>query len=277
MLEKINSAQRQILQLLVQYRFLTTRELQTRLEWPYLKTWRTLAKLRKLGLARDFRCEPEKGTRSEIAWLLTASGAKAVDFTGYNSHFSRRPSRDRFYLHSLELEVERQVKLADWQLIKPLVVSSTAPLPATTEQTVALREALLTREYLLKGGEFSPSSNSSFYTLVVPLQANQPVATIGLAQPAENKPTLRLAVVFLLCPPTATRRFWQERAKEYQALAEYLPVVAVFGAGQENLARHYKPLLASFGFKLLTIDRLSLSLQRIYTEFSNSIQLVIKI
>src|SRR6476620_5817206 len=90
----------QILQLLAQYRFLTTIQIHSLLqpERDIKRTWEELDRLRKLGMVKGVSIEPEKGIYGQFCWLLLLRGAKEIGFREYNSYYRRKPGPQSIFL-----------------------------------------------------------------------------------------------------------------------------------------------------------------------------------
>jgi hypothetical protein len=197
-----------ILKLLGEFRFLTTGQLQRRV-LPQRRVQRFreyLARLRDLGMVTAFPYEPERGKSSELCWLLLKAGAAEISLR-YNTHFRRRPTRERIRFREVELQLEEQVSEAGWKLVKPQSYNRVKPLPERTEQFFRLAHAL------------EPQGKGFAADLCVPINANDYVAYTHDG---------KQAVVLILCPPRATEKFWFSRVQRYRQLARRLKVVAVF-------------------------------------------------
>lgn len=70
------------------------------------------------------------------------------------------------------------------------------------------------------------------------------------------------AVVFILCPPKASEKFWQARIFEYQQIAGKLLVVGVFE--NEEKALSHKGLLLKGGLRVTTLSRVRMVLEGIW-------------
>jgi hypothetical protein len=228
---------REILKLLVDYKFLTTAQIHTKLNSPhsYLTTWRWLDKLREMELTKSFPCQPNKGNNSEFGWLLTNKGANAIGFLKYNSHYNRVPTPEQLFTREMEIELETQIALVrNWQLIRPKNFSPSANIADKTEQYYVLSKAVAWNEYLRTG--ILAENPNSFHSLPVPLRANNHVAHYTLP----TKPQLCLAITFIICPLLSGQVFWKRRVKEYEALAKRLPIVALFRPESGELLPHEK-------------------------------------
>jgi hypothetical protein len=245
----ITSNRLTILKLLAEYRFLTTNQL-----WQLVghkrvqRTREDLDWLKKQELILGFRYEPERGTASELCWLLLLNGARQLKAqTGlelnYGNHFRRQPDRERIYFREVELAFEKQVRTANWKLIRPITYSRYKPLPVKTEQYHILVHILTLEEQkrVAIGTIINPNGR---HTLCVPLRTNDYVAY------TEDKTR---AVIFILQPPRATQKFWETRITDYKLLAKELKVIGVFEKEPEAIA--HKTLLEKEKFLITTVDR----------------------
>jgi len=83
-------ARLEILKFLSNYQFGTTQQIWQELQ-PHKNRNHTggdLNKLRSLGLISSFAYQPERGTNSELCWLLLAAGAKILEEAGYPSNLA---------------------------------------------------------------------------------------------------------------------------------------------------------------------------------------------
>ncbi len=108
-----------VLRLLVEMRHLTTSQIRRHLhpEKPKWYTWRLLSVLQELGYIRGERMYPELGAASECYWTVCRAGAEAVG-SKYDRRYLRWPARRTIEHRGLLLEMERQVHVAGWSLIK---------------------------------------------------------------------------------------------------------------------------------------------------------------
>jgi hypothetical protein len=258
-LEKaLTDRRHQILQLLAQYRFLTTNQIHSLLqpERPVKKTWKELDRLRKLGMIKSVSYESEKGIYGELCWLLLLRGAKVIDFRGFGRNNLRKPSPEKVVYRTLELILEWQVQhagsnsFANWSLEKPQNLR-TSNSQQHTSQYYRLIEAINWKIYRQTGHK--PENPEGFQTLCVPTKANDFVAFSA----SDN----RLAVVLILPPVHASEKFWLSRIEQYQELAKELPVFGVFEDDKEALI--YKPLLNPHGLRVTTLNRISVLLEAI--------------
>jgi hypothetical protein len=247
----------QILQLLAEYRFLTTSQLHQKLGNRQVElTRKQLGSLKKRELIGSFTCNQELGRISENGWLLKRKGAELLsELSGvklnYNTHYLRPPSQERLQFREYELELERQVTRAGWQLIKPQSYNQFKPLPKRTVQYYALAEALTIIEERRNGNGNGNGGGVSLdrqgpHTLIVPLKANDYVA--------RSQDGMK-AIVLILSPVRAGEQFWQTRVKQYRLLARELNVVGVFAS--EEAARQHKSQLEPHKLKVTTLDRVS--------------------
>jgi hypothetical protein len=247
----LSAKAQQILQLLAEYRFLTTGQLHQKLGNRQVElTRKQLGSLKKRELIGSFACNQELGRTSENGWLLKRKGAELLsELSGvklnYNTHYLRPPSQERLQFREYELELERQVARAGWQLIKPQSYNQFKPLPKRTAQYYALAEALTIIEARRNGGGVSLDPQGP-HTLIVPLKANDYVAR---SQDGTK------AIVLILSPVRAGEQFWQTRVKQYRLLARELNVVGVFAS--EEAARQHKSQLEPHKLKVTTLDRVS--------------------
>lgn len=255
-LEKAITVRRhQILQLLANYRFLTTNQIHNLLqpERPVKKTWKELDRLRKLGMIKSVSYETQKGIYGELCWLLLLRGAKVINFHGFGRNNLRKPSPERVAYRNLELILEWQVQHvegnpgANWCLEKPqnLRVRNSQQ---HTDQYYRLIEAINWKIYRQTGQRVEDAEG--FQTLCVPAKANDFVAYTALDK--------RLAVVLILPPIRASEKFWLSRIDQYQELARELPVFGVFEDDKQALV--YKPLLNPHGLRVTTLNRISVLL-----------------
>lgn len=258
-LEKfITSRRYQILQLLAQYRFLSTNQIHSLLqpERPVKKTWKELDRLRSLGMIKSVSYEPEKGIYGELCWLLLLSGAKVINFRGFGRNNLRKPSPQRIAYRNLELILEWQVQhvgtkfSAKWGLEKPQNLN-TRNSHQHTNQYYRLIEAV--NRNFFHQTEKAPDNREGFQTLCIPAKANDFVAY--------TTPDNRLAVVLILPPVRSSQRFWLSRIDQYEELAKELPVFGVFE--DDKLALIYKPLLNPRGLRVTTLNRVSILLESI--------------
>lgn len=290
---QITFARRQILKLLAEYRSLSTNQIQTLLQMKFgYKSLRRvqsdLMALKQAGMVQPFLVSPAEGVRSEFGWLLLKPGARQIQLDmHYGSHYRRKPSQER--LEQLDREIEFEKVVADcpgWQLLRPKTYSRMQPLPTQTPQYEKLAEALTCREYF-ESGRWPVGGTAGSHILSAPLQANDYVAyslprlspeLIGnasnarlAAASAANSSTSsksgslwisEYAVVFILCPPKATEKFWQSRNREYQQIASRLLVFGVFE--NEDKALFYKPLLKKMLLRVTTLSRVETILQGVW-------------
>jgi hypothetical protein len=246
----LNSYQRKILKLLVEYKYLTTAQLHTKLQAPYcaITTWRWLDKLREMELVRSFACQPNRGNSSEVGWLLTKRGASEVGFLKYNSHYQRTPNAELLFWREMEINLEQEVmSLPGWRLLRPRTFSPSASLEDKTEQYHILTKAVTWNEYLRTGK--LPHNPLSFHSLNVPLKANQHLAYYT----SSSNPYLCLAVVFIICPLRGSTVFWKTRIKQYRALAKQLSVIALFPDEDRELLVSHEQFLFKHHFHCTTL------------------------
>jgi hypothetical protein len=246
-----------ILRLLVEYRFLTSSQFHTKLDFKYQRqTLRYLERARAKGLLTSSRCEPDQGRRSELYWQLTARGIHTLEATdgvyiGYNTRYWRKPGLARLKTRQSEIELEQQVAQANWRLIRPRTTNQYKPLPAYTRQYKAIAAALtlIEQRYHPPG---HPIALDGPHTLAIPLKLNEYVA--------QSQDKTR-SVVLLLCPYRFGETFWAERIKKYGQLAQKLPVVAVFGEATQALV--YQTLLEDAKIVVTTLDRVGSGLSNL--------------
>jgi Replication-relaxation len=246
--EQLTSSQKEILKLLVEYRFLTTSQIHRKLRSPYQfsTTWRWLSKLQELSLVTSFVCEPEKGAISQIGWLLTSKGANAIGFFRYNSHYKRIPKPELLVERETEISLEEQImEVEGWNFIRPKTFSPSASLENKTLQYQLLTQAITWDEYLRTGK--LPQNLHNFHSLVVPLRANQYVAYYKL----RSNELHCLAVIFIVCPARAAEVFWNNRIKQYNAIAKRLPVVVVFPLTEKEVLRSHEPFFSEHNFRCM--------------------------
>jgi hypothetical protein len=188
----------------------------------------------------------EEGGAGQHQWILQRAGARLINFDKFGKHYLRDLTRHQTEYHKLEIDLEEQIELAlgDWQLVKRQPVSSSTPLPDTTEQYNRLCQVLTWQEYQ-KTGVF-PSDLFGPHTLMVPYKSNHPLAYLS-----SNKK----AVILILPRPRATESFWRKRQKEYGRLAEKIQVYGVF-PGKEQLQSAQR-ILRKFNFKGVSIGQVS--------------------
>lgn len=247
---ELSEIQLTILRLLVEYRFLTSGQLHTKLglKWP-TQTSRQARRLSEYKLIESFPYQKMRGKKSEHCYLITARGIHVLEEVdqvqiGYNSQFRHHPTPERIQFRAVELELERQVKQVanGWKLIWPRPHNQYQPLPIHTRQYKALAHTLtLIEQKRYPGRVIDPNGP---HTSAVPLKANEYVA--------QNHNKTR-SVVLLLCPASATRRFWQARLKKYGRLARELPVMAVFS--DQAKANLYQPILAETKLVIVRVEK----------------------
>lgn len=282
----LTTNRRSILQLLVEYHFLTTEDVHKELIHHALvaanysdtrQTRRDLECLEIMGFIKSFAYEPALGSRSKYCWLLTSDGARAINFTNYGYNYRREPTKERLALQRMQLELTRQVTKAGeggsgWQLIKPAVYNNVNKLPEITPQAEILIKAMQRAEYKsIQELEANDPTNpllgdrwqryyAQLYEAQVPTQPNdylayrQVVSDIGNDN-NDSDSTMLQAAVLIICDPTAGPRFWKNRFKKYQKISSLIPVFGVFSTEQQ--ARTYKPLLSKAGFRLTVVDRVT--------------------
>ncbi len=290
-----------ILNLLVEYRSLTTRQVSSLLQTKnFSKTLRRvqsdLQMLKRAGLVQSFPVSPEIGPRSELGWILLKPGS---DWAGvdhhYGNHYRRKPSIEQLAYTSLKLELERGVGASvGWRLEKPQTYNRVQPLPPRTPQYYRLAEALTWREFRTTG-RWPVGDIKGPHTLGVAFKANDyvaysiprevptvpsiiskaalPAATretgnakeASALQPANKENTKAYsehAVVLILCPPKGSQSFWQARFRQYQIIAGQLLVVGVFETEEKALS--HKALLSKGGLRVTTLSRIRTVLEDIW-------------
>jgi Replication-relaxation len=212
-----------ILRLIAEYRFLTTKQIQrlTDRKWAQ-QTREDLLRLKQLTLIKSFDFQPERGKTGEHCWLLLEQGARLLQEKGYsvryNTHYRTEPNRERIAFRDLELELEHQVKIAGWHLIKPQTYNQYNPLPDHTAQYKQLVQAVTMIE-TKRANPGTKVTTEGSHTLGVPLKMNDYVAY----SPDGNK-----TVVFILHPERGTAKFWQSRLKKYRLLVKDIAIVGLF-------------------------------------------------
>jgi hypothetical protein len=254
----------QILQLLAQYRFLTTIQIHSLLqpERDIKRTWEELDRLRKLGMVKGVSIEPEKGIYGQFCWLLLLRGAKEIGFREYSSYNRRKPGPQSIYLRTMELILEKQIEHTcsnsdvGWQLEKPQRTKN-HPEEAEKSQVLYQRiaEAINWKIFVQTGRK--PEEKNGFQTLCIPSKINDFVAY--------TMPNGHLAVVLILPPQRVSEKFWMSRIAQYQDLAKELPVIGVFEDEKQALA--HKPLVNPYRFRVTTINRVSTLLEAIARSF----------
>jgi hypothetical protein len=257
----VTPRRRQILQLLAQYRFLTTLQLHSLLQpdREIKRTWEELDRLRKLGMIKGVSIEPEKGIYGQYCWLLLLRGARAIEFKEYGNYYRRKPGPQSIFLRTMELILEKQVQNAgvnsvlNWKLEKPrsLKNQNQKTQHHKSIQFQILATAINWKEQVQTGQK--PVDAAGFQTLCIPPNANDYVAY--------TVPEGHLAVVLVLPPQRVSEKFWRSRIEKYQELAKELPVVGVFEDEKQALA--YKPMLNPYQLRLTTINRVSMLLDAI--------------
>jgi hypothetical protein len=228
---------RQILELLAEYRYLTTGQLRAVLEDKRdgRRLWDDLDFLRSQKLIRGFDYNRAAGGYSEYLWQLALRGAKELGLADLPSSFYSKPKLLQIRQLDLTLAFEKAIRQSNWEMIKPVAYTNTRPLPDATPQAVRLLQALATC-----------TGRTVSELLEVPLGANDYVVWRDA-----------LTAVFILARRDDGKRLWRKRIKRYRLLARYVPVFAVFADGEEGLARRYKPELNRQGIKVTLCGRLA--------------------
>jgi hypothetical protein len=271
-----------ILKLLGEYRCLSSRQIWQELQPQkhYTHTLGELAALRKLGMVQSRPTQPERGKVSEFGWFLLKRGAEAAGLNNYGSFYRRFPTREVLAQRGLELELARQVRDCNgWKLIKPIFYNSCRPLPAVTPQGNIISTALKKAEYeAIKQVTLADPNRpglsqkmldfkAGLYEQRVPWQANHYVAY--RAPGGVESHEITLAVILILCPPQATRKYWQFRLNLYAKVARVedggiegrLDVLAVFKNFEQ--AGLYRSGLQAAGFAVITVNEVSQILQEL--------------
>ena len=237
---QLNDLRINILKLIEHYKFLTTSQIIRELDGhhPMRSVQHALTRLKQLEMISGQPIEPERGHASELYWQLRPAGAKQIGVV-HNSHYTRRPTRERIVYRSSELELGHQAKQANWQLITPTTHSPTQPLPDVTNQHIYITEAARFAEYyqIAKYQKTDPNHpelpnrierfNKELYKGWTPARVNDFVAFYQTEPPTPNN---FLAVVLIPCPPDITERFWAKRIEQYQKVARsYKSVWSVQG------------------------------------------------
>lgn len=234
---KINLTRKEILLLLGEYKQLLTTDIWKEVQPHRLLqfTQRDLARLRKMELVSSSPARPEAGN-SELYWQLRRKGAELISLK-FGNHYYRRPTLEQLELHGLQLELVRQIRKEGWQVIKPSTYSSVRPLPNPTRQYEILEYALGLLEYQsmaeAERREGRPNHQrqldyqGKLYRLGLSSKTNDYVA---FTEPG----TQFRAVIFILAPPRATERFWQNRLQLYRTVARRIRTVGVFSSCEEK-------------------------------------------
>ncbi len=242
-------ARLEILKFLSNYQFGTTQQIWQELQ-PHKNRNHTggdLNKLRSLGLIASFAYQPERGTNSELCWLLLAAGAKILEEAGYpfkfGNHYYRQPSRERIQQRNSELALAREVSYAQWQLIQPIHYSPTQPMPERTPQYLKLAEIVDWQEKQaielarLKGHlsrQREIDYQDKIHLNTIPRRLNDYLAY------RENR-----AAVLVLTSPEAGEHFWQSRLEKLERLGKKVAVVGLFE--DKNQAEAYQKRLSRAG------------------------------
>lgn len=255
-----------ILELLAEYRSLSSSQIRRELqpEKHYSHTLGELEALRSLKMVGNYLIDPRSG---KLGWFLLKKGAVAVKVQDYGSHYRYKHTYQSMLYFDLKLALVRQVKtVAGWLLIKPLHYNSQLKLPAVTPQGKLLLEALKEAEYrviknITEKDPYQPGLiersrrfNVGMYEERVFLQANDYVIYKGQGNSL-------IAIVLILAPFNASKKFWQGRFAQYANLAvdstnspgSAVSVVAIFKDSAQ--AEPYKTHIKSVGFKVTTIER----------------------
>ena len=267
----LNPHRHAILLTLWEYRYLTTQQLHGK-ALPHLcfsSAWAHLNALRRMAMVTSHRVAPDEGNRSALYWLLTKQGAEAIgQAERYSKHYRRRPERERLTQRGIELELERNIIAAGWQLLKPVRYSRAHPHPTFTEmvngqttvqvQTLidviresegrAIRELQARDPNNLELGQRSRNYAAHSYTSAVYFAAPNDYLSYVLGAKAR-------ANVLILCPPNAAERFWQKRIERYTRLLRYVKVFAVFATTEQ--ANAHRPVLKGSGFEIRTVAELA--------------------
>lgn len=273
-----------ILQLLGEYQCLSSRQIWRELqpEKHYTHTLGELAALRKLEMVQSRPIHPESGNVSQFGWYLLKHGAGAVGINVYGRLSVRSFTREILEQRGLELELARQVR-ADfgWNLIKPIHYHSSRPLPLETPQGKVIGK-------FIKKGEFSAirrleltdphrpglpqkilDYKSGLFEQRIPLQANDYVAyqTCG-----EESTEINAAVILILCPSQATKKYWQSRIDLYSKVARVadpgteakIEVIAVFKNTYQ--ADMFRSKIQAAGFTITTVNQVCNTLQLLQSK-----------
>src|SRR5438067_2401678 len=123
---QITPGRKEMLELLVEYRALSTRQMYSALQLKStFKTLRRvqsdLAALKLAGMIGSFQISPEYGLRSEFGWLLLKPGARQIGFDiKYGNQYRREPDREHPEQTGWKLQLELAVKSCPgWSLMKP--------------------------------------------------------------------------------------------------------------------------------------------------------------
>ena len=220
-------------------------------------------------MVEGYKIEPEEGQRSRKGWLLLRAGANEASCGDYNSHYRRKPSRERIVVWEMERTLVRQIKrnARNWKVIEPRIYNNLNVIPAYTEQSKILVDAAGFAEYTRlrhyqQNDPNHPSLDSwiqsykvKLYSNDVPNQANDFVA---YCRPREEE---LKATIFILYDPRMTELFWKARIKEYAKLTNYVPIFAVFTSERES--NKYRELLKAAGLRLALLDRICPLLQEL--------------
>jgi Replication-relaxation len=214
---QITDARLEILELLGEYKVLTTGQIWTTIQPDKMKrhNLRDLEKLRELELVTNFPLTPGAGNASESCWRLTRRGADEISLPFNNF---RRPSNDQILFKSVQLELEQQIRATGWLLTKPCHYNPERPKPAQTRQYEVLVKSLEYRA--TAASERASQPGAALYKLHVPPSVNDYVAAA---------PDAHAAIAIILCPPDAGKKFWLSRSELYAGFASrYGLVFAVF-------------------------------------------------
>lgn len=279
----------EILRQLVEYRSLTTNQIFSLLQMKgYSQTLRhlqaDLATMKLAGMIESFPILPKAGSTSQYGWMLLRQGAKWAGLElEYGNHYRRKPSPNRIEYTGLKIVLEQTLSnLAGWELERPQTYGRTQPLPDRTPQHWRLAECLTWQEFFASG-RWPAGGSRGAHTLGTPLQANdyvaytrpRPVPVPAATSPGhspkaqvreavEGEKYSEQAVVFILCPPNASDKFWQARILEYQQIAAKLLVVGVFE--DEEKALSYKKLLLKGGLRVTTLNRVRTVLEGLWKQ-----------
>jgi hypothetical protein len=233
-----------ILQYLHEHKFGTTHQIHQVLQGDkkVTHTLGDLGRLRELGLLRSFLCQTDIGKRPMLCWLLREPGATAIG-QRWNNQYDREPGNEQILMRDWEMEIEQDLALLRWKLVKPVHYNRIKPMPKRTVQAVTLIEGLRRIYYyrITQKGEthLTQEYNVQFYDVYVPAHCNDYVTYRQYkerpnrpGQPAEELTQLQ-AVAFILVPPSATRRYLKARMEFYKRLVKEMPVIAVFGTKEQ--------------------------------------------
>lgn len=147
----VNEREIAILNLLAEYRYLTTRDLWLALEPGHKDSTaiaHTLAQMRAAGLIRTATLPLQRGNANPRVYSLLKTGADAIG-QQLGSQYYRKPGPEQAGFQSLRLQLEQQLTLNGWSYIRPAHYGgATGNRPAVTPQSKLLIDVLNYQERL---------------------------------------------------------------------------------------------------------------------------------